>query len=201
MSILEKLNVKLQKVGLENFYRQTKHTLSKSGLIVIEPHKIDGNKFYSVVGIMGNGLVSNGDLDILNNDAFIKFAEMEMIVLEGRGVSHTFYIDANAMLSYITYPFLKKDDLFFANATLPTEEDELLKIVDNIRNIRNSLKLWKRINTKRIKKTYISKAKMWGKKSDSEIGKMYNKKMEGQDVYRGFRIALKMFCSYMENLE
>lgn len=203
MSVLEQLNLKLENIGMDDFYRNTKDLLIEEGLVVIDPHKNSGNKYYSLIGIMPDGVPQSYSINIIHDPSFIRFAEMEITVLDRRGVSHMFEIDANGIFSYILYPLLKDNDLFLLNATLPADEDATIEIVRSMKKMHKKVSLKARINRKTVKKTYIGKSISWSKKSDNEVRKLgseYGEKISGSDKCDAFRSAMRMFRKYMEKL-
>lgn len=191
MSVLKELEAKLKTINMKNFFYETSDRLTEVGLIVIEPHKNEGNKFYSLIGLIGDNSSETFTIDVIHDDRFIKFATMELTVMENRGVSLVFFVDSNALFSYITFSLLKDNEVFFAEADITTDEDSLIEIVQSIQKIRNKVDRLLRIEKKRIKKTYLSKCRT-----------MMECDINGQKKYsEGWKDGLKNFLSFMKKLK
>jgi len=200
MTIMDKLQARLDELNMSDFFVETKKELGSYGVALIPPHKENANTFRCIVGILGDDS-GNGDysIDVIREKSFIKIGTTEIAIHSGRGVSMTFYANPSALFSYITYSVLASNDVGFLESEIRCELDMFVELVRDIRRIRAEIDRALRIRLKTYKKTYISKCRNLISVSDEEVKDMANGKW-GSTQVDAWRSSLRLFLDFMEKL-
>ena len=189
---------------MNDFFYGISEDLVNIGLIVIEPHKMDGNIFYALVGVMGNKYDGEYTIDIINNEHFIKLATMELTVVKD-SVSLFFSMDINKTFSYITYSLLKDKNITFAEMEVTAGFGAFINLIKSVQKVRERLDKSVEVTKKRLRKSYSAKCDMMGKMSETDIKKMVNKdevKLRDSNKWNdGWKVALGFLVDFINKLE
>lgn len=200
MTIIDILQKKLDALELSDFFYEISEELTNLDLIVIEPHKMTGNIFYSLVGTMGNKVTKDEyTIDIIDDKDFIRIATMELTVLKD-GVSLFFSVNFDSIFSYITYGLLNDKTISVVETEVSAGYGAFLPLVKNVQSIRNRVDKSIEITKKRLRKSYLAKCDIMNKMSDKEITEIDSPKVL-ETVKHGWIQSIKTLRDFIEGLE
>lgn len=202
MKVSEQLSKKLTDIGMGNFFYNISKELVENGLIVIEPHKKDGNVFYALLGIMGKKVEAEYTIDVISHKDFIEIATMELTII-GDSVSLSFSVKFDAIIGYITYPLLSDKSIDFVEAEVTAGFGAFLKLVKSMQRIRERIDHSINITKKRLRKSYLAKCEaMKTDFSDETIDIIKKRNRIGVALADdGWEFALELISKFIKELD
>jgi len=202
MKIIDALIKKLSNIGLKDFFYNISEDLVDIGLIVIEPHKMDDNTFYSLVGIMGYEHEGEYTIDIIKEKDFIKIAKMELTILKD-SASLTFSINFNSIISYVIYSLLKDKEIEIGELEITAGLGAFLKLIKNAQKIRKKIDRSLEMTKKRLRKSYLAKCNMMKKMTNEEKVLLVDKEINSEYVVpeNGWILALDLLSKFIKDLD